>query len=166
MAIFRATHVSNIETAVPYVTNEASEIGARLKIAADSYEVDWSDFSDGDVILLEKLPAEAKIISLKMASDDLDSGSDAEVEIGVYKLDETAGDADVFASAVTDFQSATSFTEYRFEADAIDDLNKKLYELAGDSDSDHDSAYYIALTLTDLGAQDGTIAWQITYAVQ
>lgn len=168
MAILRSGHLANNETANPYVTNPASEIGGRIKTATNSYEVDGSELANGDVLLLERLPAAAVIRSLELASDSLDSGSALVVEVGVHKLDETAGDADVFASTVSDFQTSTDFTEYRFEADDIADINKKLWELAGDTDLDHDSEYYISVTITTKPGTpvDGTLSWRISYSVE
>ena len=164
--------VANADASPP-VMNPVGKQGGRVRIIQDNFEVAAEDVTDiGDIIRLARVPVNARIHSIQIANDDLDSGAGAlAADLGIYDPNNgnAVKDADAFASAIGQLAAATAFgTELRWESgvNGIDTLGKKLWELAGDSE-DPGGEYDIALTLT-AGASTpaaGTIAFIILYVV-
>jgi hypothetical protein len=124
---------------------ERGTINAKSRIFRDTAAVADGDFdADGDVVYLAEVPSNAKIVSIKIANDDLDAGTDSLVNVGLYNgqqsfTDSTATsyaagaviDEDCYATVVTGFQAATGFTEYAFEARDINAVSNYVWEDAG-----------------------------------
>jgi hypothetical protein len=117
----------------------------------------------GDIILLAPIPSNAKIGSIKIFNDDLDSnGSPAlAANVGLYYsgkgngqrgLTDTVVDADCIASAITSLQAAVVLgSEIRFEAANITTIDKEAWELGGLA-TDPGGYFYIGLTITTVAA--------------
>ncbi len=124
---------------------ERGTINAKSRIFRDTAAVADGDFdADGDVVYLAEVPSNSKIVSIKIANDDLDGGTDSVVNVGLYNAKQsftTSGavtysadaviDEDAYATLVTGFQSATGFTDYAFEARDINKVSNYVWEDAG-----------------------------------
>lgn len=171
MSTKKSTVITNNE-ATPQTLNTAGTHGGRVRIACDSFELATTDLDASDIILLDKLPANAVIVGLYLMSDDLDSNGTPTLaaNVGLYESDgATAADADCFASAITTLQSATtSWQDILAEAGtaAVANIGDPLWDVAGDSQGDFEE-YYVALTLSAAAATAaaGTLAYKIEYVV-
>lgn len=156
--------------ASPVVHNPAGKNYGRVRISQDAFEVADGDFDANlDTIKLARIPVNARIISIKVANDDMDSGTDSLVDIGVYNTDGTIVDQNFFASLLTEFRTATRLTEYYDEAAAvanIDEIGETLWEML-DVASDPGGFYDIVMTQTAAITTDiaATIGFQILYSV-
>ncbi|MHC4067259.1 MAG: hypothetical protein ACYSUI_22530 [Planctomycetota bacterium] len=145
----------------------------------DSFEVAAADIdADGDTVVLARLPKNARILSIKLLTDDLDTGTDIAWNVGLYEGGTTAAtpgtviDEDRYASAVTNatLSGTNALTEVYGEStddtDSVDEYGNELYSHAGDTDGDF-ANYDIVLTQTAAaaGAAAGTIAFSILYTV-
>lgn len=103
----------------------------------DTIEV--SDGANDDIAMINiKIPVDALITSVKVANDDF--GTSTTMDIGLYKqvgsgsgATFTAVDDDCIAAAVDVATAAVALTEYRFSVKNIDTINKKAWEIAGES---------------------------------
>lgn len=177
MATTVATEVSN-RYASPPSKNPVGIDGGRVRIAMGTIALAAADIdADGDIVLLAQLPAQARLISIKVACDTLDTGTDVAFNCGLYEPTtdgSTAGtlvDENVYASAVALGQSAagSAFTELLGESldtDVMDGFGEQLYETAGDAQGEF-AHYDIALTQTAAasGATAGDLAYQILYSI-
>lgn len=167
------TQDSNIianKVAVPPVNNEVGVDGGRLRVVMDQFEVlpagDTGVDADGDVIRLCRLPSNARIISFKVASDDLDGGSTVAFNYGLYQTDGTEIDEDEFASEIN-HQSAVAFTELLVEASAADIslLTSTLASRAGESNVNKYYDICATQAANSSQLQAGTLAFFILYVV-
>lgn len=154
-------------TATPRVANATQELGGRVRVAQGTIALATTDLDINDIVLLAPVPTNASIISIKLASDDLDSGSPALLwDVGLHNLAGTAKDADFYATDVTLGQAATAFTEYRYEAADINTCGDRVWQNAGDS-SDPNGTYYISMTVSTAPATAaaGDVSFIIEYVV-
>jgi hypothetical protein len=168
MSTAKSNIVTNF-TAVPHVLNDTQDLGGRVRVAQGSIALGTADLSAADIVLLAPIPSNASIISIKLAADDLDSnGSPALLwDVGLYDANgTTAADADCYATNITLGQSATAFTEYRWEEANITTTSNKVWEDAGDS-VDPVSFYYVSMTVdtAPATAAAGDVAFIIQYVV-
>jgi hypothetical protein len=151
-------------TAVPRVANSTQEMGGRMRTAQGSIALATTDLDAADIVLLAPIPTNASIISIKLASDDMDSGSPALLwDVGLHYMDGTAKDADFYATDITLGQAATAFTEYRFEAADINTTGSFVWEDAGDT-SDPGGTYYLSMTVSTTPAT--AVAGDLSFIVQ
>jgi hypothetical protein len=111
-----------------------------------------------------QFPSNASITSIKLASDDLDSGTTLTANVGLYTTGGVVADVDAYASVVTDFRAATAFTEFAFEARDINKCGQKVWEDAG-ATADPKDYYYVAVTFAAAGDTAGDFSFQIEYIV-
>ena len=160
--------VSNFE-ADPQVFNPAYQQHGRVRIAQGTIALATTDIDDNDVIMLASLPVGASITSIKLASDDLDSGGSPSLtfNIGLYQTDGTVKDEDCYATAITLGQAATAFTEYAFEVRNINVTGQRVWEDAGDSSQPSDAQYYLAVTVQAAAATAaaGDLSFIVQYVV-
>lgn len=99
-------------TAVPAVMNNVAASGGRMRIATGSMTIADSAFdAAADVIRLCTLPSNAVIHEMYFICDDMDNGTDSEVDIGIYNTGTAAApgaviDIDCYADASTAFRAA------------------------------------------------------------
>jgi hypothetical protein len=145
-----------------------------------NFELTGADFdvhSPADTVRLTRLPAQARIKSIKIGNDDLDGGSDSIVDIGLYEpaaTPATAADADCFVDGSIQFRAAspmvnvlaTTTASTAVLATALPNIGKTLYEWAGDSAGDF-AEYDIVMTLMASVSSDadGTVAYEIEYTI-
>ena len=159
--------VSNFE-ASPKVFNPIYQQHARKRVAQGTIALATTDIDNNDIIMLVALPVGASVTSIKLASDDLDSGSPTlTFNVGLYQTDGTVKDEDCYASAITLGQAATAFTEYAFEARNINLCGQRVWEDAGDSSQPDDAQYYLAVTVHAAAATAvaGDMSFQIEYVI-
>lgn len=177
MATTVATEVSNAYS-TPVVLTPVGMLGGRVRVACGTIACAAADIdADGDIVILARLPLNARVISIAIGSDALDSGTDTAPNVGIYEGGTTATatgtviDEDYFASAVALGQSAagTQLTEVITEAldtDVIDGFGERLWEAAVDTQGDFPT-YDICLTMTAAasGAAAGDICYRIFYTI-
>jgi hypothetical protein len=141
-------------------------------------EVATGDIDASDIIHLCALPWNAKIKSIRMFNDDLDSHGTPTLttDLGLYKMSRdgtfTVLDADAYASAITGLQAADKVgTEVAFES-GIKDINaadsaKTVMEDAGLTAVPRDFTAVLALTITNAAATAvaGTIKVTVLYTL-
>jgi hypothetical protein len=127
----------------------------------------------GTVWRMTRLPARARVVKLELANDALDDVADLAVDIGLYEVDGGAAkDADFFAAAITNLQTAqTAWQDETYESAVVDveDYHKPLWEQLGDSDTPENRGkfYDVALTVTTdaATAAAGDILLKVQYVV-
>lgn len=167
MTTKKTSAITNFE-AEPQIMNSTQLAGGRVRVNQGSVALLTTDIDAADIIHLAVLPAEASIMRIWLASDDLDSGSPTlAFDLGVYTTAAVAKDIDAFASAITLGQAVTPLTDYVNEARDIAEIGQKLLLDAGDTVASHDNQYYISLTVSNVAATAvaGDISWIIEYVV-
>lgn len=174
--------ITNIE-ASPIVRVENP--GGMLRVHVDQVEVATTNIDDiGDVIMMGALPSNAKILSIKFFSDDLDSNGSPtlafnvggyylknNIVLGVKKTSGTVVDADNIATAIIVGQAASSDVtnvgkvgyECRFEVADIDTIEYPLWQLLGLTE---DCGGLLSLGLTVSAAAATAAAGGIKMVVQ
>jgi len=171
MANKQSTLLSNraSQTSVKTPNDPANERG-KLRTVNGNVALAAGDLSATDTVMLCAVPVNAVVLSIKIASDDLDTGTTLSADVGLWEdIDGgTAKDDDAYASAVTDWRTATAFTEYAFEARGIEKNGQKVWQDAGDAslaDATNEE-YFIGVLFDAAGNQAGDLAFQVTYAVE
>jgi hypothetical protein len=160
----KSTHITNADATPPVLTN--SYVGkGRLFEAVGTVETLAADDA-ASVYRLVRVPSNARISSILLASDAITGASASDV--GVYQTAQNGGavvDADFFATDVDISTAATVFTEVMLEATATDiaKVEYRLWELLGLS-ADPMRDYDIAVTVNDVTAA-GTISMKVKYTV-
>ena len=177
MANTDSTEVTNF-LADPSVRTPVGQWGGRVRTAEGNFELTGANFdAASDTVRLTRLPAQARINSIKIGNDDLDGGSDSIVDIGLYEpaaTPATAADADCFVDGSTQLRAAspmvnvlaTTTASTVVLATALPYVGKTLYEWAGDSAGDF-AEYDIVMTNTATVSSDadGTVAYIIDYTI-
>lgn len=166
MANLLSTLMTNT-LAEPKFANDVRKQGGIPRVAIDSFEVPVTSLLNGDIWNLVRLPAGALIKSIKLAADDLDVNATETLafDLGIYDTNGTVKSIDAFVDESALLENALVFTEVSFLNRAIEDVDTPLFELAGDTEDDHDAQYDIAITLKDDAetAQAGTVSFIIEY---
>jgi hypothetical protein len=165
--------------ATPRLRLERSIINAKSRVFADTVSVAAADFdADGDIVYVAEVPSNAKIISIKLFNDDLDSGTDTAPNVGIYNgatkfTDSNATsyaadgliDEDAYASAITTLQAAnTTGVEVAFEARNINAIDNYVWEDAGlPEDPGVNLRIALTQTATVAGAQLGDVTAVVEY---
>jgi hypothetical protein len=163
MTTKNSTLVSNFE-ASPKTMNAAHQLHGVKRIAQGTIALAIADVGASDIVMLAPIPSNASITSIKLASDDLDSGTTLTANVGLYTTAGVVADVDAYASVVTDFRAVTAFTEFAFEARDINKCGQKVWEDAG-ATADPKDYYYVAVTFAAAGDQAGDLSFQIEYIV-
>lgn len=156
--------------ASPVVHTPVGKQYGRVRISQDSFEVTGTLFdADNDIIRLARIPVNARIISIKIGNDDLDSGSDSVFNLGVQRPDGTIEDEDFFASLVTQLQADARLTDLYDEAALAanrDEVGETLWEML-DVASDPGGSYDICMYQTAAVSSPitATVNFQILYSV-
>ena len=109
-------------TSVPAVMNNVASSGGRMRIATGSMTIADSAFdAAADQIRLCTLPSNAVIHEMYFICDDMDAGSQSEVDIGIYETGDadtpgTVIDIDCYADASQAFRAALTgaTTNFRY----------------------------------------------------
>lgn len=148
---------------------DVGKLGARIRVAQGTMELATTDIDDNDVIVLTRLPANARLLGIYLFNDDLDSNGSPTLaaNVGLYETDGTVIDEDEYATAITQLQSATTQpSNILFEAQDINALDNRLWEQAGET-SEVYKHYDIAITISAVAATAaaGTLSYRIEYVV-
>jgi len=157
-----ANHVAS-----PRVHSPTAQLGGRMRVACGTIALVAGDLSAGDTIMLTPIPTNAAVVSIKIYNDDLDSGTDVTMHVGLYTADgnSTVVDVDAYASATTDLRGAVlTGTELAFEARNISKMGQRVWEDAG-ATSDPGGHYFIGLETDAAGDTSGDLSFLITYIV-
>lgn len=140
-----------------------------------------TDIDDDDIILMVEVPSNAKLSSIKLYNDDLDSNGTPTLaaDLGLYAargftdsngtvyLDDGVIDRDALATAVITLQAAnTSGVELRYEVANITGTQDELWELAGLA-SNPNRPLRIAITIETVAATAaaGDVTLHVDYVV-
>lgn len=183
MATAYSTELTNLE-ATPQVMVSPASAGGKVRIWSDTIAAATTDIDDDDIIMMAEIPSNAKIKSIMLYNDDLDSnGSPALVtDVGIYngnvKFNDTDGsatayaaegviDRDCYGTVSTVLQGAvTAGTEFRYETLGIETVGNFMWEDAGLT-SDPGRMLRIALTIETVAATAaaGDITMVVEYIV-
>ncbi len=141
-----------------------------------------TDIDDDDIVLLLELPSAAKILSIKIYNDDLDSDGSPTLasDLGFYAargftdsngtvyLADGVIDRDAMATAITTLQAAnTAGVELRYEVQNITTVASDVWQLAGLA-SNPNIPLRLALTMSTVAATAvaGDVTVQVTYVTK
>lgn len=160
----KSNHITNAD-ATPVVLVNPVEYNGILRGTAGTVETLAADDA-ASVYRLCRVPSNARIESIKLASDAITGATAADV--GVYQTAANGGavlDADFFATDVDISTAAIAFTEVLLEATATDiaKCDMPLWELLGLS-ADPGREYDICVTVNDVTAA-GTISMKVLYVI-
>ena len=168
MATAYSAELTNYE-ATPQVMVDSGSAGGKVRVWSDTIAVATTDIDDNDIIMMAEIPSNAKIKSIMLYNDDLDSnGSPALVtDVGVYngnvKFNDTDGsatayaaegviDRDCYGTVMTTLQAAnTAGVEVRYETLGVETVGNFMWEDAGLT-SDPGKNLRIALTIETAAA--------------
>ncbi len=160
----KSTVITNAD-ATPRVANSSYLEHAKLRVCVATVETAAAD-DNGSVYRMCRVPSGARIHRIQVANDAITAGTD--YDIGIYKNAADGGavvDADAFASAV-DLSSALPMTDYTFEAQNIDKIEKRMFEMAGVAlSADPGLEYDICLTGNVVGSAAVTISMRVEYVI-
>ncbi len=166
--------ITNLE-ATPIVQGIKGQTNGQIKVAFVTEEVATTSIDEiNDIFLALPLPSDARMLSLVLFNDDLDSnGSPAlAVDVGGYYGDDvfgqtsgTAIDVNNIGSAITTLQAVnTTGVELLFEALDINKIGKPLYEILGLTTNPGGTIYIGFKVTTAAGtAAAGTVSLRALY---
>jgi 5-hydroxyisourate hydrolase-like protein (transthyretin family) len=167
MTTKNTARITNFE-ASPQIMNAVGHSHGRSRVSQGTVALATTDIDSGDIIHLDVFPADARILRIWLAADDMDSGSATlTFNVGVYTVGAAVKDIDAFASAITLGQSVTALTDYVNEARNINEIGQKLFLDAADTLASHEAQYYISLTVSNVAATAvaGDLSWIIEYTI-
>lgn len=161
----KSTHITNADATPLALTNDYIAKGVVYETVGTVETLAADDASS--VYRLARVPSNARITSILLASDAITGASASDV--GVYQTAANGGaalDDDFFATDV-DISSATAFTEVINEATATDKdkVEKRLWELfPGTYTQDPVRDFDICVTVNDVTAA-GTISMKVKFVI-
>ena len=183
MATAKSIEITNLDT-TPRTITEAGSVHGKMRVFADTIAAGTGDIDNDDVIMMAEIPSNAKVMSIKLYNDDLDSNgsptlaANVGLYVGTTKFTDTDGsstayaasaviDEDCYASAITTLQAAnTAGAEVAFEARNVNAIANYAWEDGGLT-SDPKVPLRIALTMSNVAATAaaGDISMVVTYVV-
>ena len=174
MATAKGVEITNLD-ATPRTTLEAASGGGKLRVFMDTIAAGTGDLDNNDIIVLAQIPSNAKLTSIRIYNDDLNSGSGT-FNVGLYNgpqaytISGTTTDAaavideDCYVTLSTQFQGAvTAPAELLAETRNVNAIANFIWEDGGLSE-DPKVPLRIAITMS---ATPGTaVAGDITMVVQ
>lgn len=160
-----STQVSNADAVSPIMT-DVGVAGGRVRTLMGTFEVTAEDVTeDGDILRLARIPANAIINSIEIASDVLGAAAGT-ANVGLYQVDGTLDDEDAYASAITLLQAGGALTRVENEARDINKIGQRVWEDAGDTadpGGHKDICVTLASAMTTPAA--GTVSYVIHYTI-
>ena len=168
MATAKSVEITALD-ATPREVLETGSAAGRMRVASGTIAAGTGDIDNDDVLMMVQIPSNAKVLSIKLFNDDLDSNGSPTLaaNVGLYKVDGTVVDEDCYATAITDLQAAnTGGVEVAFEARNINAVSNFAWEDGGLS-SDPAEPLRIALTMSNVAATAaaGDVTLIVTYVV-
>ena len=130
MATVKGVEITKLD-ATPRTTLEAASAGGKLRVWMDTYAASTGDLDNDDIVILGQIPSNAKIVSLRIYNDDLNSGSGTH-NIGLYNGPQayTISGTTVAAGAVIDEDCyATDSTAFRAATTTATGAEEQLIEV-------------------------------------
>ena len=176
MATVKSVEITNLD-ATPRTTLEAASAGGKLRVWMDTYAASTGDLDDDDIVILGQIPSNAKIVSLMIYNDDLNSGSGTH-NVGLYNGPQAytisgtttaAGaviDEDCYVTDSTAFRAAvTEPVELLAETRDINEIANFVWE-DGSLTEDPKVPLRIAVTMSATGtAISGDITIVVKYTI-
>ena len=95
MAITKGVNATAIDTNDPFDFLNPGNVGGNVHQSVDARACAADDLNaDGDAVILCQIPSNARIMSIIIYNDDLDTGTDSVVNVGVYNGGEQFNDTD------------------------------------------------------------------------
>ena len=182
MAITKGVNATAIDTNDPFDFLAPGNVHGNVHMSMDVRACAAGDLNaDGDAVVLCQIPSNARITSIRMFNDDLDSGTDSSVNIGIYNGNQQFNDTDasktlyaadglvaetVYANASTQLQAANvAGDEIAFSrSDRRNAPLQAVWEDAGlTSDPGVPLRIGVTQTATVSGAQAGDLLMVVTY---
>lgn len=155
-----------LETLEAGKKDDAHKAGPGSKVAC----VTWNDEkeaadTDGSILKIARLPANAVPLKCDINNDAIVGLTD--VDLGLYRENGDAADADLFLDGadLSGGKAIGSEQNGLATGPAIDKIGKRLWELLGKTVKNKDEDYVLALTLNTGGANTGTISGRFWYAL-
>jgi|DEB0MinimDraft_3_1074331.scaffolds.fasta_scaffold00501_6 hypothetical protein len=181
MAITKGVNATAIDTNDPFDFLAPGNVGGNLHQSMDVRAVAADDLNaDGDAVILAQVPSNARIISIMVYNDDLDTGTDSAVNVGIYngntQFNDTdasqtlyAADAiideDAYVGASTRFRTAsTDGNEFAFTTAGR--KNAPLTAVWEDAGLTSDPGVPLRIALTQTATVSGAQAGDIVMVVQ
>lgn len=160
----KSTAITNADATTGQTLNVKALTGGVVKSARGTAETTNGD-DIGSVYRFCRLPSHAKIVSIKLYSDDI--GTTTIADFGLYRTEKDGGavvDADAFGSAVSLKDGAISGTEIHHESAVygVEDVEQSLWQIAA-ATSDPRVMYDVCATLTAAADAAGTISLVVSY---
>ena len=168
MATAKSVEITALD-ASPREVLETGSAEGRMRVASGTIAAGTGDIDNDDVLMMVQIPSNAKVLSIKLFNDDLDSNGSPSLaaNVGLYYENGTVLDEDCYASAITTLQAAeTGGAEVAFEARNVNAVSNFAWEDGGLS-SDPGGALRIALTMSNAAATAaaGDVTLIVTYVV-
>ena len=178
MATAKSVEITNMDS-TPRTLAEVGNVHGKMRVWADTIAAGTGDIDNDDVIMMAEVPSNAKIMSIKLYNDDLDSNGSPSLatNVGLYNgtTKYTIGgttteasaviDEDCYATAITTLQAAnTAGVEVAFEARNVNAIANHAWEDGGLSE-DPKVPLRVALTMSNVAATAaaGDITMVVTY---
>ena len=176
MATAKSVEITNLD-ATPRTTLEAASGGGKLRVWMDTIAAGTGDLDNNDIIIMAQVPSNAKLVSLQIYNDDLNSGSGT-FNVGLYNgpqaytISGTTTDAaavideDCYVTLSTQFQAAvTAPAELLAETRDVNAIANFVWEDGGLA-QDPGVPLRIAITMSATGtAIAGDITMVVKYVV-
>ena len=168
MATAKSVEITALD-ATPREVLETGSLEGRMRVASGTIAAGTGDIDNDDVLMMVQIPSNAKVLSIKLFNDDLDSNGSPTLaaNVGLYYENGTALDEDCYATAITTLQAAnTAGVEVAFEARNVNAVSNFAWEDGGLS-SDPGGVLRIALTMSNVAATAaaGDVSVIVTYVV-
>lgn len=161
MATTKTQMITDLD-ASPLVKQAVGVLSGRERVAAATVAPALVDIDAvGDIVLMVRLPTNARVMSIKKFGDAL-TGLIA--DLGLYNTDGTVKDADAYASALNIASADTVGTEVAFEARDINKIGQRIWEDAGDA-ADPGGHYDIGWTVTTVASATGDMVLVVRYTL-
>ncbi len=159
-----STNLTNYAATPPLVINGRLD-GGLSKRNFDTVEAPV--LSINDTVMLARVPVDAVLGSIQLATDDL--GTTGILDYGFYKRNADGTFTAVLAAAIATGldvnAAAVAFTERRFSVLDINTVQKQAWELAGLSVRPSYDYLYIGLVATTATTAIGTVSQKLEYTL-
>ena len=181
MAITKGVNATAIDTNDPFDFLAPGNVGGNMHQSMDVRACAIGDLNaDGDAVILCQVPSNARILSIQIYNDDLDSGTDSSVNIGVYNGNEQFNDTDgsqtlYAADAIIDedayFAGLTQLQAAAFVGDNLafaptSRKNAPLQSVWQDAGLTSDPGVPLRIALTQTATVSGAQAGDVVMVVQ
>tara|TARA_R100000084_G_C4620787_1_gene133045 strand:+ start:391 stop:900 length:510 start_codon:yes stop_codon:yes gene_type:complete len=168
MATAKSVEITALD-ASPREVLETGSLEGRMRVASGTIAAGTGDIDNDDVLMMVQIPSNAKVLSIKLFNDDLDSNGSPTLttNVGLYYEDGTVLDEDCYATAITTLQAAnTAGLELAFEARNVNAVANFVWEDGGLT-SDPAVPLRLAFTMSNAAATAaaGDITTVVTYVV-